>query len=102
MNYFKEELDYINSSEFKLGEYIYMGMGLTSQGGLQKVCMSVGYKIDYAFKKAYQFERLCESHVSFCSINKVKIGALTKCKEFLVTQEMKESYELQDTLELKF
>lgn len=102
MNYFKEELDYINSPEFKLGEYIYIGMGLTSKGGLQKVCMSVGYKIDYAFKKACQFEQHCEGHVSFCSINKVKIGDLTKCKEFLVTQEMKKSYMLHDTLELKF
>ena len=35
----------------KLGEYIYMGMGLVDK---HRVCISVGYNLDYAIKKAEQ------------------------------------------------
>lgn len=74
----EQELDYIKSSEFKLGEYIYMGMGLA---GDHEVCMSVGYKIDYAIKKARQFEE-ADPNVKLTHINKVKIGKLVKDKTF--------------------
>ena len=74
----EQELDYIKSSEFKLGEYIYMGMGLA---GDHEVCMSVGYKIDYAIKKARQFEE-ADPNVKLTHVNKVKIGKLVKDKTF--------------------
>ena len=74
----EQELNYIKSSEFKLGEYIYMGMGLA---GDHEVCMSVGYKIDYAIKKARQFEE-ADPNVKLTHINKVKIGKLVKDKTF--------------------
>lgn len=74
----QQELDYIKSSEFKLGEYIYMGMGLA---GDHEVCMSVGYKIDYTIKKARQFEE-ADPNVKLTHINKVKIGKLVKDKTF--------------------
>ena len=74
----EQELNYIKSSEFKLGEYIYMGMGLA---GDHEVCMSVGYKIDYAIKKARQFEE-ADPNVKLTHINKVKIGKLVKDKAF--------------------
>ena len=74
----EQELDYIKSSEFKLGEYIYMGMGLA---GDHEVCMSVGYKIDYTIKKARQFEE-ADPNVKLTHINKVKIGKLVKDKTF--------------------
>ena len=74
----EQELDYIKSSEFKLGEYIYMGMGLA---GDHEVCMSVGYKIDYAIKKARQFEE-ADPNVKLTHINKVKVGKLVKDKTF--------------------
>ena len=74
----EQELNYIKSSEFKLGEYIYMGMGLT---GDHEVCMSVGYKIDYAIKKARQFEE-ADPNVKLTHINKVKVGKLVKDKTF--------------------
>ena len=74
----EQELDYIKSSEFKLGEYIYMGMGLA---GNHEVCMSVGYKIDYAIKKARQFEE-ADPNVKLTHINKVKVGKLVKDKTF--------------------
>lgn len=74
----EQELDYIKSSEFKLGEYIYMGMGLA---GDHEVCLSVGYKIDYAIKKARQFEE-ADPNVKLTHINKVRIGKLVKDKTF--------------------
>ena len=74
----EQELNYIKSSEFKLGEYIYMGMGLA---GDHEVCLSVGYKIDYTIKKARQFEEV-DPNVKLTHINKVKIGKLVKDKTF--------------------
>ena len=78
----EQELDYIKSSEFKLGEYIYMGMGYV---GEHEVCISVGYKIDYAIKKARQFEE-ADPNVKLTHINKVKVGKLVKEKRFETTE----------------
>ena len=78
----QQELNYIASSEFKLGEYIYMGMGLA---GDHEVCLSVGYKIDYAIKKARQFEE-ADPNVKLTHINKVKVGKLVKEKRFEITE----------------
>jgi hypothetical protein len=78
----QQELDYIKSDEFRLGEYIYLGMGKV---GDHEVCMSVGYKIDYAIKKARQFEE-ADPNVKLTHINKVKIGKLVKEKRFEITE----------------
>lgn len=79
----QQELDYIASSQFKLGEYIYMGMGKV---GNHEVCMSVGYKIDYALKKAKQFEE-ADPNVKLTHINKVRVGKLVKEKRFEIIEE---------------
>lgn len=78
----QQELDYIASSQFKLGEFIYLGMGKV---GDHEVCMSVGYKIDYALKKAKQFEE-ADPNVKLTHINKVKVGKLVKDKRFDITE----------------
>lgn len=78
----QQELDYIKSDEFRLGEFIYMGMGKV---GEHEVCMSVGYKIDYAIKKAKQFEE-ADPNVKLTHINKVKVGKLVKDKRFDITK----------------
>lgn len=83
MTHFNEEMNEIRSTGFKLGEYIYMGMAKIKG---QTVCISVGYKIDYCYNKAMQFQELC-SDVFFYKINKVKVGELEKCKEFLITKK---------------
>ena len=72
----KQEMIYSYSPEFKLGEYIYMGMGMV---GEHRVCISVAYKIDYCMKKANQFAE-ADSNVTFTHINKVKIGEKEACK----------------------
>jgi hypothetical protein len=41
------EIEHSKSDNFQLGEYIYMGMGLTRG---HRICMSVAYKIDYCIK----------------------------------------------------
>lgn len=66
------------SSGFKLGEYIYMGMGKV---GEHRVCISVAYKIDYCIKKAQQFQQ-ADSNVVFTHINKVLVGSLKPCRRF--------------------
>ena len=78
----QQELDYIKSDEFRLGEFIYMGMGKV---GDYEVCLSVGYKIDYALKKARQFEE-ADPNVKLTHINKVKVGKLVKDRRFEITE----------------
>ena len=76
----KKEIIYSFSPEFKLGEYIYMGMGLV---GDHRVCISVAYKIDYCIKKANQFIE-ADPNVEFTHINKVRIGEKEACKKFKI------------------
>ena len=59
-----------------------MGMGLING---HRVCMSIGYKLDYCVKKALQFEYElqlltadpdCPPRKYFDKVNKVKVGQL--------------------------
>lgn len=50
-------------------------MGMGSVNG-HRVCMSVGYKLDYAVKKAIQFENATGSHICMEHVNKIKVGQL--------------------------
>lgn len=74
----KNEILYTQTEDFHLGEFIYMGMGIVNQ---HRVCLSVAYKIEYCIKKARQFEE-ADPNVVFTHINKIKIGALERCKKF--------------------
>ncbi|QCX52375.1 hypothetical protein [Elizabethkingia sp. JS20170427COW] len=74
----QQELEWINSPEFNIGEYIYMGMGKLKG---RTVCLSVAYKIDYCIKKAQQFAQE-DPNVSFDHINKIKIGEVKPCLRF--------------------
>ena len=76
MNYSKEitqEIQFIDTDYFTLGEYIYMAMGLV---GNHRVCIAVAYKKDYCIKKALQFVE-ADPFVTFTHINKVKVGKTT-------------------------
>ncbi|WP_124640055.1 MULTISPECIES: hypothetical protein [Amniculibacterium] len=83
----KSEIDYIQSENFKLGQYIYMAM---AKVGEHRVCIAVGYKIDYCIKKALQFSEK-DHQLTFTHINKVKVGELERTKKF----EWVENKELQ-------
>lgn len=74
------EVNYSKSSDFKLGEYIYMGMGMVKN---HRVCISVAYKVDYCIKKAKQFQEI-DRNVIFTHINKVKVGELEECKKIII------------------
>ncbi len=74
----QEELALIGNNGFKLGEYIYMGMGKLNG---RTVCISVAYKIDYCVKKARQFAGE-DPNIVFDHVNKVKIGQLEPCQRF--------------------
>ena len=83
MNLTKEitqEIHLIDTDYFTLGEYIYMAMGLV---GTHRVCIAVGYKIDYCIKKAVEFQRY-NNNVTFTHVNKVKVGELQECKKFSI------------------
>lgn len=83
------ELKHIASDDFKLGEYIYLGKGITSND--RSVVLSIGYKIDYAIKKAIQFETE-EKSLHFTHISKVRVGELKTCERFIITDEIFEHY----------
>lgn len=74
----QKEIDLIDTPEFELGAYIYMGMGLV---GTHRVCISVAYKIDYCLKKALQFIT-ADTNVCFTHINKIKVGETQACEKF--------------------
>lgn len=76
----QREIDAVSLPNFRLGTYIYMGMGLVNG---HRVCISVAYKIDYCIKKAEQFVQ-AEPNITFTHINKVKVGELEACQRFLV------------------
>ncbi len=88
MTYFKDEMNEINSPDFKLGEYIYMGM---AKCNAETVVISVAYKIDYCYKKAIEFESL-DNNIIFYKINKVRVGELEQCKEFYINKKQKLKY----------
>ncbi|WP_283671363.1 hypothetical protein [Candidatus Ornithobacterium hominis] len=76
----REELIYIHSPKFILGEYIYMAMALVDG---HRVCIATAYKIDYCIKKAMQFVEKVPA-IEFTHINKVKTGETQACKRFLI------------------
>ena len=61
--------------DHKLGEYIYMGMGLCNS---EVVNISTAYKPDYCVKKALQFQQLSRGNVVFTKMHKVRVGELTR------------------------
>ncbi len=69
----EKELEFVHSEGYKLGTYLYMGMGECNG---EKVCLSVAYKIDYCEKKAKEFEEITNGLVKFTHINKVKTGEI--------------------------
>ena len=78
----QQEKELSLNDDFRLGEYIYMGMGLVDE---HRVCISVGYKIEYCIKKAKQFEE-ADSNVKFTHVNKVRVGELEACEKFEIEQ----------------
>ena len=64
----------------RLGEYIYMGMGLVDK---HRVCISVGYNLDYAIKKAEQFVEKAPN-VEFTHVNKIKVGETIRTEKIMV------------------
>ena len=77
----QQEKELSLNDNFRLGEYIYMGMGLV---GEHRVCISVGYKIEYCIKKAKQFAE-ADPNVKFTHVNKVKVGELEACERFEIS-----------------
>ncbi len=75
----ERELEFVNSKDYKLGTYLYMGMGKCNN---RTICMSVAYKIDYCERKAKEFEKDANEIVKFTHINKVKTGELVAQEKY--------------------
>lgn len=83
MEKLEKELAFCKDKDFKIGEYLYMGMAKVKN---KTVCISVGYKIDYAIKKAKEFSVLI-SGVNFYKVNKVKVGELAPMNSFIINKD---------------
>lgn len=81
MNKIEKELCLYSNPDFKLGEYIYMGMAKLKG---KTVVISIAYKIDYCITKARQFEKLTDNNLVFYKINKVKVGELEAMASFKI------------------
>ena len=57
-----------------------MGMGLVDK---HRVCISVGYNLDYAIKKAEQFVEKAPN-VEFTHVNKIKVGETIRTEKIMV------------------
>lgn len=78
-----KEVALSQNPNFKLGEYLYMGMAIIKN---KRVCISVAYKIDYCIKKALEFTSI-DKNITFTHINKVRTGELERCEKFLIPKE---------------
>lgn len=81
MDKIDKELGLYSTADFKLGEYIYLGMAKLKG---KTVVISVAYKIDYCITKAKQFVELSDHSLYFYKINKVKVGALEAIASFKI------------------
>jgi hypothetical protein len=75
-----DEIKAVLKEDFKLGEYIYMGIAKIKG---KTVVISVGYKIDYCIKKAKEFAELVPD-INFYKVNKIRVGELESCCEFKI------------------
>lgn len=85
----QQEIQINRAPNYQLGSYLYLGMALKNN---KKVCISVGYKIDYCIKKIDEFMALDPS-LQFCHISKIKTGALKACQKFTLSKPYKNYYQ---------
>lgn len=78
-----------NKTEPVLGEFLYLGMGECNG---HKVVMSVGYTLEYADKKAKQFEEVSNQSVRYIDISVIKTGEKIKLKSIAKLDEKSPSY----------
>ena len=76
MRTLKEELLWLESPEFVLGEHLYLGTVKTAEG--QVAVVSVGYKPDYAARKLRENLQILQARapISACYLRKIRVGDL--------------------------
>ena len=87
-NLILEEIAFNHTTSYPLGKYLYLGMAKKQD---KKVCISVGYKLDYCIKKVDEFLAL-DSDIVFSHISKIKVGELKACQKFYINTSLKNYY----------
>lgn len=77
----KEEINFCNSEDFILGDYLYMAIAINSTG-TYKMPISTAYKIDYAIKKAFENIKHINPNFTIAYINKVFVGDVEHIDRF--------------------
>lgn len=79
---FKQEVEFNNRDDFKKGDYLYIGMATVNE---HKMCISVGYTIEYSHKKLKQaINAIANPNISDVHISKVRVGETEKIDSFEV------------------
>ena len=74
-----DELAYVASADFVLGQYIYLGQVKTGDG--KTVVLSVAYKPDYAVKKLKENLAILQpgARIRECYLRKIRVGETDDC-----------------------
>ncbi|MDD3771019.1 MAG: hypothetical protein PHC38_00015 [Weeksellaceae bacterium] len=83
----QKEIEFNQQADYKLGSYLYMGMAFKKN---KKVCISIGYTLNYCIKKADEYLNL-DSDLSFCHISKIITGEKIACEKFYPEKLLKKT-----------
>lgn len=83
-----DEIKFNTYTDYKLGDWLYLGM---AEKNGKKICISVGYTLNYCIKKSNEFLEL-DDDISFLHISKIKTGEKTACDKFYFQKPLKQYY----------
>ena len=82
-----DELAYVASADFVLGQYIYLGQVKTGDGKI--VVLSVAYKPDYAARKLKENLAALQATAAIrtCYLRKIRVGETDDCGKILLPED---------------
>lgn len=83
-----DEIRFNTYTDYKLGDWLYLGMAEKSG---KKICISVGYTLNYCIKKSNEFLEL-DDDISFLHISKIKTGEKIASDKFYFQKLLKQYY----------
>lgn len=85
---FADEMAYIASPEFVLGQYLYLGQVKTADG--KTALLSAAYKPNYALRKMQEnFAALqVQAPIAACYLRKIRVGETDDCGKIMLPLEL--------------